>query len=333
MKEPRAGQVRLDPTAFVAPGAVVLGEVEIGPRASVWFNTVVRGDVDSITLGEASNLQDNSTVHVDAGLPVRIGARVTVGHRAIVHGCVIEDDCLIGMGSVLLSGCRIGAGSYIGASSLVLEGMEIPSGSVALGSPARVTGSVGERHRDGIRHGSETYAALAQDLMRRGYARPVSRNGEMARDRGQMTLFEWSSRLRALQELPERMRLLFQAGRENGPGTQAPSAIVDLLDSLRWLDGEVRNPIVDRLLQGQEAWCDLPATRPETQDGDFEAKLQEWSGHRAGLVRRLDGMGPDDWLAIARHRTRGPFHLAELLREWVEEDSERFQRLLARGRS
>ena len=330
MKEPRAGQVRLDPTAFVAPGAVVLGEVAIGPRASVWFNTVVRGDVDSITLGEASNLQDNSTVHVDAGLPVRIGARVTVGHRAIVHGCVIEDDCLIGMGSVLLSGCRIGAGSYVGASSLVLEGMEIPSGSVALGSPARVTGPGGERHRDGIRHGSETYAALAQDLMRRGYARPVSRNGEMARDTGLMTLLEWSSRLHAMQELPERMRLLFQASSEGAP---ASSAVVDLLDSLRWLDGEVRSPIVDRLLQGQEAWCDLPATRREEQDGDFEAKLQEWSEHRAGLVKRLDGKGPDDWLAIARHRTRGPFHLAELLREWVEEDSEHLQRLLAPGRS
>ena len=103
----------------------------------------------------------------------------------------------------------------------------------------------------------------------------------------------------------------------------------DLLDSLRWLDGEVRSPIVDRLQQGQEAWCDLPATRPEEQDGGFEEKLLEWSERRAGLVRRLDGMGPDDWLAIARHRTRGPFHLAELLRDWVEEDSERFQRLLA----
>src|SRR5439155_9776075 len=96
-------RLSLDPTAFIAPGAVVVGEVALGPRASVWFNSVVRGDSDRVEIGADSNIQDNSTVHQDEGFPALIGARVTVGHRAVVHGCVIEDDCLIGMGAIVLS--------------------------------------------------------------------------------------------------------------------------------------------------------------------------------------------------------------------------------------
>ena len=106
----------------------------------MWFNTVVRGDSERIEIGSHTNVQDNSTVHVDEGMPALVGNRVTVGHRAIVHGCVIGDDVLVGMGAVVLSGARIGAGSLIGASALVRENEVIPPGSLVLGSPAKVVG-------------------------------------------------------------------------------------------------------------------------------------------------------------------------------------------------
>jgi carbonic anhydrase/acetyltransferase-like protein (isoleucine patch superfamily) len=315
MKEPRAGRVRLDPTAFVAPGAVLIGEVTVGRRASVWFNTVVRGDVDAIEIGEASNVQDNSTLHVDAGQPVRIGARVTVGHRAIVHGCVIEDDCLIGMGSVLLSGCRIGAGSYLGASSLVLEGMQIPPGSVALGSPARVTGSTLERHQAGIRHGSETYAALAEACMRRGYARPVDRHGEIVHDRPDMTYQEWGALVRSLGEMRTYVDgyLDILAPEEIGlPG---------LVDRLLSADRTVRRPCLEALLGGEEArWEESANTRPPRGSWTVASDLEEWRRVRTDLAARLSNLGPMDWRRVARHATRGPFTLAELVREWMEED-------------
>ena len=106
-----SARLRFDPTAFVAPGAVVVGDVTLGAGASVWFNCVVRGDSAPVRVGENTNIQDLSVVHEDAGLPAELGARVTVGHRALIHGCVVEDDCLIGMGAVILSGARIGRGS------------------------------------------------------------------------------------------------------------------------------------------------------------------------------------------------------------------------------
>src|SRR2546430_4492921 len=110
-----AVNIDIHPTAFIAPGAVVLGDVTLGAHASVWYNAVLRGDMAAIVVGENTNLQDGTIVHVDERLPARIGARVGVGHRAILHGCTVEDDCLIGMGSVLLNGVHIGTGSVVAA--------------------------------------------------------------------------------------------------------------------------------------------------------------------------------------------------------------------------
>jgi len=142
--------IHIDPTAFIAPGAIVLGDVTLGARASVWYGAVLRGDVDAIVVGEASNLQDGTIVHVDSGLPARIGARVGVGHRAILHGCTVEDDCLIGMGSVLLNGVHIGTGSVVAAGAVVPEGTEVPPGSLVVGVPARVTRRVDDSLRERI---------------------------------------------------------------------------------------------------------------------------------------------------------------------------------------
>ena len=127
----------IDPSAFIAPGAVVLGDVYIGKDASVWYNTVIRGDTERIEVGEGTNIQDLSMVHADPGVPCVVGRRVTVGHRAILHGCIVEDDCLIGMGAILLNGVRVGAGSVIGAGAVLVEGTEVPPGSWCWACPAR----------------------------------------------------------------------------------------------------------------------------------------------------------------------------------------------------
>ena len=123
---------------FISPGSFVIGQVKIGARSSLWFGAVVRGDLDQITIGEESNLQDNVTVHVDEGVPVVIGSRVTVGHNVVLHGCTIEDDALIGMGSVILNGAVIGFDSLVAAGSLVTPNTIIPPRSLVMGSPAKV---------------------------------------------------------------------------------------------------------------------------------------------------------------------------------------------------
>jgi len=128
----------IHPTAFIAPSAVVLGEVTLGARSSIWYQCVVRADMAPISVGEDSNIQDLSMVHVDDGVPCAVGRRVGVGHRAILHGCTVEDECLIGMGAILLNHVRVGAGSVVGAGAVLTEGMEVPPGSLVLGVPARV---------------------------------------------------------------------------------------------------------------------------------------------------------------------------------------------------
>lgn len=128
----------IDPSAFIAPGAVVLGDVAIGAESSVWYTSVLRGDNAPIRIGSQTNLQDGTIVHVDEGVPCTVGNRVGVGHRVILHGCTVEDECLIGMGSILMNGVVIGRGSLVGAGTLLTEGTVVPPGSLVLGAPGRV---------------------------------------------------------------------------------------------------------------------------------------------------------------------------------------------------
>jgi carbonic anhydrase/acetyltransferase-like protein (isoleucine patch superfamily) len=125
------------PTAFLAPGAQVVGDVELGPRVSVWFNATVRGDSDRVVIGAETNVQDGAVLHVDDGAPCLIGARCTIGHNAVVHGCRIGDGCLIGMGAVVLSGAVIGEESLVAAGALVLPDRAFDPRSMIVGSPAR----------------------------------------------------------------------------------------------------------------------------------------------------------------------------------------------------
>ncbi|MFN3369424.1 MAG: gamma carbonic anhydrase family protein [Thermus sp.] len=161
---------RVHPSAFIAPGAYVVGEVEVGEGASIWFAAVVRGDLERVVIGPGSNVQDGAVLHADPGFPCLLGAGVTVGHRAVVHGAVVEEGALVGMGAVVLNGARVGRNAVVGAGAVVPPGMEIPEGTLALGVPARVKGSaeppgnapryraLAERYRKGL---------LAMDLPRR----------------------------------------------------------------------------------------------------------------------------------------------------------------------
>ena len=126
------------PSAFVAPGAVVVGAVEISDQASVWYTAVLRGDINRIVVGPQSNVQDGCVLHVSDAFPCILGARVTVGHRAVVHACTVEDEVLVGMGAIILDGAHIGARSIIAAGALVTRNMVVPEGSLVMGSPARV---------------------------------------------------------------------------------------------------------------------------------------------------------------------------------------------------
>ena len=129
---------KVHPTAFIASGAVVLGNVTLGEESSVWYGAVVRGDMAPITIGAQTNLQDGTIVHVDEGVPCTIGRRVGVGHRVILHGCTVEEECLIGMGAILLNGVRIGTGSVVAAGAVIPEGMQVPPRSVVMGVPGRI---------------------------------------------------------------------------------------------------------------------------------------------------------------------------------------------------
>src|SRR5262249_49571808 len=134
----------IDPTVFIAPGAIVLGDVHLGAETSVWYNAVIRGDTDRLTIGAQSHIQDLTMIHTHPGIPCLVGNRVTVGHRVILHGCTIEDDCLIGMGAILLNGVRVGRGSVIGAGAVLPENTEVPPGSIVVGVPGRVVRPVDE---------------------------------------------------------------------------------------------------------------------------------------------------------------------------------------------
>ena len=155
------------PTAFIHPLAVVLGDVTLGERASVWPAAVVRGDTAPIVIGAESNVQDGTVVHVDTGVPTTIGARVGIGHRAIIHGATVEDDCLIGMGSILLNRVVVGRGSIVGAGAVCPEGMRIPPRSLVLGVPGRVVRQTSDAERERIAQTVRAYLEL-QERHRRG---------------------------------------------------------------------------------------------------------------------------------------------------------------------
>jgi carbonic anhydrase/acetyltransferase-like protein (isoleucine patch superfamily) len=150
-------------SAYIDPSAQVIGDVEIGERSSVWPNVTIRADVNHIRIGEESNVQDNSVIHVEHDLhPTIVGNRVTVGHSVTLHGCVIEDDCLIGIGAIVLNGAKIGKGSIIAAGALVPERMEVPPGTMVMGVPAKVKREITPQERERFSENAKNYVRYRQ---------------------------------------------------------------------------------------------------------------------------------------------------------------------------
>ena len=147
----------VDQSVFIAPGAIVIGDVTLGSNASVWFNAVLRGDTSPIRVGDDSNVQDAAVLHADPGFPCQIGREVTIGHAAVVHGATVEDNVLIGIRAVVLNGAQIGNGSVIAAGALVTEGLQIPPNSVVMGVPGKVVAETNEAHREQIRYAAAHY--------------------------------------------------------------------------------------------------------------------------------------------------------------------------------
>jgi len=147
---------------YVAPGAHVIGKVRLGEDSSVWFNAIVRGDTDLIDIGARANIQDGSILHTDPGFPLVIGADATIGHNVILHGCIVGEGALIGMGATILNGAKIGKNCLVGANALVTEGKEFPDNSLIVGSPARVARTLDEKGAGAGRMIAAVYAARAK---------------------------------------------------------------------------------------------------------------------------------------------------------------------------
>jgi len=157
---------KVDATAYVDESAQLIGDIEIGAESSIWMNVVIRGDVHSIRIGRRTNVQDLTMVHVMRGThPTSIGDEVTIGHSAVIHGCTIEDRCLIGMGAILLNGCRIGRESIVAAGTLVPEGVEIPPGSLVMGSPGKIRRVLTDQERESIKGYADNYVAYRLDYL------------------------------------------------------------------------------------------------------------------------------------------------------------------------
>ena len=150
---------QIHPDSWVASNAVIIGKVTLEKKSNIWFNSVIRGDVEPITIGEGSNVQDGSVIHTDPGCPAIIGKNVTIGHLVMLHGCIIEDDCLIGIGATILNKAKIGKNSIIGANALVTENKVIPERSLVLGSPGKVVRQVSEEEIKSIKENAEHYVA------------------------------------------------------------------------------------------------------------------------------------------------------------------------------
>ena len=157
--------VQLAESVYIAPGAHVIGKVVIQQNSSVWFNAVVRGDCDVITIGENSNVQDGSILHTDVGVPLTIGKGVTIGHKVMLHGCDIGDYSLIGINTVVLNGAKIGQYCVIGANSLITENMQIPDGSLVMGSPAKVIKPIPEQHQKMLEQSAQHYVDNAKRFL------------------------------------------------------------------------------------------------------------------------------------------------------------------------
>lgn len=168
IKELSGKQPKIENASFIAENATIIGDVKLEEGTTVWYGAVIRGDGDSIRVGKNTNIQDNTVVHVDPDNPVVIGENVTIGHSCIIHGCTIGDNCLIGMGSIIMNGAKIGDNCLVGAGALITENKEFPSGSKIIGSPAKMKSEVTEKDLELIKYSADYYMKDAEMYSTKG---------------------------------------------------------------------------------------------------------------------------------------------------------------------
>lgn len=163
---------------FIAPGAVVVGDVSLGKQSSIWYQCVLRADIEKIVIGEGSNIQDGSVIHMASDLGTIVGNYVTVGHKALLHACEIGDECLVGMGAIVMDGAVVGEQCLIGAGALVTRGMQVPAGSLVLGSPAKVIRPLEKAEREELKNWAKKYIQVAEE--HRAFLAKQSASGEIS---------------------------------------------------------------------------------------------------------------------------------------------------------
>ena len=257
----------------------------------------------------------------------------------MIHGCVIEDDCLIGMSAMVLTGARIGAGSLIGAGALVREGQQVPPGSLAVGLPARVIGPVNDSHRAAIREGTEHYVALSRDYLARGFARPhpaaSSDRGVTGRERGPMSRFEWEQLMAVLNESPSRVETRVRGAapeRLLARPAEGRWCALEVLGHLRDADVEVYLPRLELALRESGAAAEDVDMRGWDESRRYRelapsAMLATWREARTRLVARLTPLGPREWENMVFHSRRGPLPIYDMVRGWVDHDLSHLRQL------
>jgi hypothetical protein len=243
---------------------------------------------------------------------------------------VIEDDCLIGMGALVLSGARIGSGSLIGAGALVKEGQAIPPGSLAVGAPARVIGPVNDAHREGIRRGADTYVALSRTYLARGFSQPhpsaTSSTGITSRHRGPMSFHEWGGLLvvfaQSVEWVQGRIGRHGEKRFRERPGPERWSAL-EVLCHLRDVDNDVYLPRLERVLTEEQPVLqalNMDDAESRYREASLRPALDAWISARARLVARLAPLTPREWARMATHSIYGPQMLADMVRSWADHD-------------
>lgn len=307
----------------------------------MWFSAVIRGDMDAVRMGEESNLQDGAVIHVDEGHPTKVGRRVTIGHRAIVHAATVEDGCLVGMGSIVLTGAVVGAGSLVAAGALVREGQVIPPGSLVVGAPAKVVRPLEPEHRAAIERGVDHYVALGAAYRARGYgaAFPAGRDGLVQKPLARDGEVAWFGLLSLLELSPARLAQDLESvdrARQVAPPRGGGWSALEVLAHLRDVEAEVYAPRLEQFLLPAAAVGAGPIVLAGA--GDVEARNAAWAKERsyatadlaavlAAFARargenlsRLEPLDPAARRAAAIHPSRGPMTLFEQVERMADHD-------------
>jgi carbonic anhydrase/acetyltransferase-like protein (isoleucine patch superfamily) len=332
-------KLEVHPSAFIAPGVVVVGDVTLGPRSSVWFGTVLRGDMDVIRIGEESNVQDNSVLHVDCGYPTTVGRRVVIGHRAVVHGATVGDGALVGMGAVVLNGAVIGAGSLVAAGALVGENKEFEERSLIVGIPGRAIGKVSDEMAESIIRGADHYVALSRTYLARGIGSPhpaATQPAYLGRGFAVVDELAIGHVLATLAASPGALAAALAGVEEaalDRPGPAGRPTLRWLVREWLWEVDELWGPRLERLLTEDSPELAPPSASEPPPVPDVETAVKRLAVAQARHLDALRDLPSTGWHSGGTVVDDGPVTVMEHLRRWTARDGFYLRRLQAGRRA